>query len=159
MGYAAYLKLEGVAGECSEAGHRDWMPIDSFNQNVCGPQEAGGRTGMSDFSIVRLADRATPRLAKATADGRHFKEAVLELCLPDAAKTRYMEIRLTNVRITNYGLSGAPQNDARTPYENLMLQFETIEWSYFPEAFSGTGKTEAAVCRAAWSANASRAAV
>src|SRR6185295_18668975 len=132
MSYLAWLKLEGIAGECTDAGHKGWMAIDSFNQNVCGPQERSGRTTMTDFAIARLADRATPLLARAAADSRHFKEAVLELCLPDGEKAKYMEIRLTNVRITSYGLSGAPQNDARTPYENMMLPFEKVEWLYFP---------------------------
>lgn len=158
MGYLAYLKLEGIAGECADAGHRDWMAIDSFNQNVCGPQDRGGRTSMTDFAVARLSDRATPHLARAAAEGRHFKESVLELCIPDGAKTKFMEIRLTNVRITSYGISGAPQNDARTPYENMMLQFDRIEWIYFPNAFTASPEKETGVCRTAWCADAKPAA-
>lgn len=158
MSYLAYLKLEGIAGECTDPGHKDWMAIDSFNQNVCGPQDRGGRTSMTDFAVARLADRATPQLARAAADGRHFKEAVLELCIPDGAKTKFMEIRLSKVRITSYGISGAPQNDARTPYENMMLQFEKIEWVYFPNAFAEGPEKESGVCRAAWSSDAKPAA-
>jgi type VI secretion system Hcp family effector len=129
------------------------MSIESFNQNVCGPQERGGRTTMTDVAVARLADRATPQLARATAEGRHFKEAILELCLPEGAKAKFMEIRLANVRITSYGISGAPQNDARTPYENMMLQFEKIEWLYFPSAFEPAREKEAEVCRAGWSSD------
>jgi len=153
MSYLAWLKLEGIAGEGTDAGHKGWMAIDSFNQNVCGPQERSGRTTMTDFAIARLADRATPLLARAAADSRHFKEAVLELCLPDGEKAKYMEIRLTNVRITSYGLSGAPQNDARTPYENMMLSFEKVEWLYFPNAFAADPAKESVVCRADWSSD------
>lgn len=154
MSYLAYLKLEGIAGECADPGHRDWMAIDSFNQNVCGPQDRGGRTSMTDVAVARLADRATPHLARAAADGRHFKEAVLELCIPNGAKTKFMEIRLANVRITNYGISGQPQSDARTPYENMMLQFDKIEWIYYPNAFIEDRERESVVCRAGWSADA-----
>lgn len=150
MSYLAYLKLEGIVGECSDEGHAGWMPLESFNQNLSGPHEQGGRTSMTDLALTRLADQATPQLARATAEGRHFKEAILELCIPDGAKTKYMEIRLTNVRITNYGISGAPQNDSRTPYENLMLSFQKIEWLYFPDAFGAApGKAER-ISRAAW---------
>lgn len=159
MSYLAYLKLEGIAGDCTETGHQDWMVIESFNQNVSGPQDRGGRTSMTDIAITKLADRATPLLARATADGRHFKEAILELCIPDGAKTKFMEIRLSKVRITNYGISGAPQSDTRTPYENLMLGFDKIEWLYFPNAFAPGYEKEAAVCRTAWSADPKAAAV
>lgn len=153
MGYLAYLKLDGIAGECADAGHKGWMAIDSFNQNVCGPQEHGGRTTLTDFAIARLADRATPQLARAAAEARPLGEAVLELCIPDGAKPKFMEIRLANVRIVNYGISGAPQNDARTPYENLMLQFDKVEWIYFPNAFAADPAKEPVVCRAGWSSD------
>jgi type VI secretion system secreted protein Hcp len=154
MSYLAWLKLDGIAGECADAGHKGWMAIDSFNQNVCGPQERGGRTTMTDFAIARLADRATPQLARAAADGRPIEKAVLELCVPDGAKAKFMEFRLTNVRITSYGISGAPQNDARTPYENMMLQFDKVEWLYFPNAFAPEPAAEPAVCRADWTSDA-----
>jgi type VI secretion system Hcp family effector len=159
VSYLAYLKLEGIAGECADAGHKGWLTIDSFNQNVCGPQEGGGRTTMTDVAVVKFADRSSPQLARATAEGRHFKEAILELCLPDGAKPKFMEIRLGNVRITSYGISGAPQNDAQTPYENMMLQFEKVEWLYFPNAFEPAREKEAEVCRAGWSPDCKPAAV
>jgi len=152
VSYHAYLKLEGIAGDCAEPGHKDWMVIESFNQNVNGPQERGGRTAMSDVAITKYADAATPLLARATAEGRHFKEAVIELCVPDGAKPKFLELRLTNVRVTNYGLSGSPQSDTRTPYENLMLGFDKIEWLYFPNAFVPGHEKETAACRTGWSA-------
>ena len=37
MSYVAYLKLEGIAGDCSDAAHRGWMAVDSFSQNLVGP--------------------------------------------------------------------------------------------------------------------------
>jgi type VI secretion system secreted protein Hcp len=159
MSYQAYLKLEGIAGDCAEAAHRDWMIVESFNQNVCGPQERGGRTAMTDIAITKFADRATPLLARATAESRHFKEAILELCVPEGAKPKFLEIRLTNVRVTNYGIAGSPQSDTRTPYENLMLGFDKIEWLYFPNAFVPGHEKETSVCRSAWSADGKVAAV
>jgi len=153
VSYQAYLKLEGIAGDCADPGHKDWMAVESFNQNVNGPQERGSRTSMSDVAVTRLADRATPLLARATAEGRYFKEAVLELCVTDGAKPKFLEIRLTNVRVTNYGISGSPQSDTRTPYESLMLGFDKIEWLYYPNAFVPGHEKETAVCRSGWSAD------
>ena len=153
MSYLAYLKLEGIAGDCDDARHREWLVLESFNQNVCGPQDREGRTSMSDLAVTRFADRATPFLARATAEGRHFKEALIELCLPEGAKPKFLEIRLTNVRVTNYGISGSPRTDTQTPYENLMLGFDKIEWMYFPNAFVPGQEKETAVCRTGWSAD------
>jgi len=154
MSYIAYLKLEGIAGECADAAHKDWMILDSFSQSLAGPQERGGRTNLSDFAINKLVDRSTPLLARATAEGRHFKEAVLELCTNEGSKPKFMEIRFTNVRVSSYGFSGAPQSDARTPYENLTLHFEKIEWLYFPNAFVPGHEKEPMVCKASWADDA-----
>jgi len=159
MSYQAYLKLEGIAGDCTEPAHKDWMVLESFNQNVNGPQERGGRASMTDLAVTKLSDRSTPLLARAAAEGRHFKEAVLELCVPDGAKPKFLEIRITNVRVTNFGISGAPQSDTRTPYENVLLGFDKIEWLYFPNAFVPGHEKETAVCRASWSADGKVAAV
>ena len=153
MSYVAYLKLEGIAGECADAAHRDWMVLDSFSQSLVGPQERGGRTNLSDFALNKLVDRSTPLLARATAEGRHFKEAVIELCTNEGSKPKFMEIRFTNVRLTSYGFSGAPQSDARTPYENFTLQFEKVEWSYFPNAFVPAHEKEPMVCKTAWASD------
>ena len=159
MKYLAYLKLEGISGDCDDAAHKDWMPIDSFSQSLVGPQERGGGTHLSDVAFNRMSDRATPLLARATAEGRHFKEAVLELCLTEGSKPKYLELRLSNVRITNYSLSGSPQSDVRTPYENLMLSFEKIEWLYYPNAFVAGREKEPLVCRTAWAADPKAAVV
>ncbi len=153
MSYVAYLKLEGIAGECGDSSHKDWMLVDSFSQSVAGPQERGGRTMLSDFAINKLVDRSSPALARATAEGRHFKEAVLELCTNEGSKPKYMEIRFTNVRLTSYGFSGSPQSDAKTPYENMTLHFEKVEWMYFPNAFVPGHEKEPMVCKSAWASD------
>jgi len=154
MSYVAYLKLEGIAGDCADPARRGWMAIDSFSQNLVGPQERGGRTHLSDVAFNKLADRSTPLLARATAEARHFKEAVLELCTNEGSKPKFMEIRFENVRISNYAISGSPQSDTRTPYENFMLSFEKVEWLYFPNAFASDGDKEAGVCKTAWPSDA-----
>jgi type VI secretion system secreted protein Hcp len=154
MSYVAYLKLEGIAGDCADPARRGWMAIDSFSHSLVGPQEQGARTHLSDLAFNKLVDRATPLLARATAEGRHFKEAILELCMNEGSKSKFMEMRLTNVRVSNYAVSGSPQSDARTPYENFMLSFEKVEWLYFPNAFAAGADPEAGVCRTAWSADA-----
>jgi len=157
MSYVAYLKLEGIAGDCSDAAHRGWMAVDSFSQSLVGPQERGGRTQLSDVAVNKAVDRSTPLLARATVEGRHFKEAVLELCRNEEAKPKFMEIRLTNVRITSYGVAGTPQIDARMPFENFMLSYEKIEWLYVANASVPGPEKEPVVCKAAWVTDAKAA--
>ncbi|HLY09684.1 MAG TPA: type VI secretion system tube protein Hcp [Planctomycetota bacterium] len=150
MGYATYLKIDGLAGECAEEAHRGWLLVDSFSHTVSHPAQSGG-VSLGDFSIAKYVDRSTPLVARATAEGRLFKEVSLELCRTDDRQAKFMEIRLSKVRVTMHSLSGGPQADVRTPYESINLSYENIEWFYFPAAFEPT--PEAAVeVRTGWSA-------
>jgi type VI secretion system Hcp family effector len=134
VGYTAYLRIDGLAGACVEPDHRHWYSIEGFGQSLNSPSQPSAAPFVSDFNISKLSDRSTPQLARAAAEGRYFKEAVLELRETDGAKAKFMEIRFTKVRITNYSLSGTPGQDIRTPYEGFALGFEKIEWITFPDA-------------------------
>src|SRR5581483_6830408 len=134
MGYLTYLHLDGILGECAEEAHRGWLPIDSFSHSVSNPPQGAG-TFLGDLSIARVVDRATPLLARATAEGRLFREVRLELCRSDESRAKFMEIRLSKARLTMHSLSGSPQADVRAPYESVNLAYEAIEWLYFPAAF------------------------
>ncbi|HVR85877.1 MAG TPA: type VI secretion system tube protein Hcp [Planctomycetota bacterium] len=158
MGYATFLRLDGICGECIEEAHRGWLVVDSFSHSLCGAQPQGGQVTLADLSIARFVDRATPLLAQAAAEGRIFKEAVLELCRTDGTKGKFMEIRLSRVRVTMHSLSGGPQTDMRTPYENLSVGFDKIEWHYYPAAFEAREESGADV-RTGWSSPSALATV
>jgi type VI protein secretion system component Hcp len=83
-----------------------------------------------------------------------FKEAVIQLCRADGSKAKFMEIRLSQVRLTMHSISGGPQGDVRTPYESLSLSFEKIEWFYYPGAFELKAEPEV---RAGWSSQTAAA--
>jgi len=149
MSYATYLHLDGILGECAEEAHRGWLTVDSFSHSVSNPPQGSG-TFLGDLSIARFVDRATPLLARATAEGRLFREVRLELCRTDGSRARFMEIRLSKARLTMHSLSGSPQADVRTPFESVNLTYEKIEWLYFPAAFEPAPEAAAEV-RAGWS--------
>jgi type VI secretion system Hcp family effector len=134
VGYTVYLKIDGLAGDCADPGHRGWYSLDGFGHSLSSPQQRSAAATASDFSVTKLCDRFTPQLARAAADGRYYKEAVIELFQTDGSKTPFMGFRLAKVRITNYSISGAPQGDVRAPYENFAIGFEKIEWVSFPGA-------------------------
>lgn len=154
MGYNTYLKLDGLAGDCAEEAHRGWMTLDSFTHSVCGQQPGGGQVSLSDLSVSKLCDRSTPLLARAAAEGRRFKEARIQLCRTDADKAVFMELRLSQVRVTMHSISGGPQGDLKTPFESLSLGFDKIEWFYYPGAFEPKAEPEV---KAGWSSQAAMA--
>jgi type VI secretion system secreted protein Hcp len=150
MGYTTYLKLDGIPGECAEEAHRGWLAVDSFSHSVSNHPQGNGAT-LGDLSIAKFVDRSTPLIARATAEGRLFQEAILEICRTDGSRARFLEIRLGKVRVTMHSLSGGPQADVRTPYESINLSYEKIEWLYEPGAFSPTPEAAAGIL-AGWNA-------
>jgi len=156
MGYSTYLKIDGLAGDCAEEAHRGWLSVDSFSQAVSGQPMTQGAPHLGELSIAKFVDRATPLFARSTAEGRLFKEAVLELCRTDGTRARFMALKMSNVRVSMHSLAGGNQGDQRTPYENLALCFEKIEWLYYPSAFEPKAESEAEV-RTSWSAQSAKA--
>src|SRR5262249_2645061 len=130
-------------------GQQGWMVIDSFNHTVTGPQPRGGAPILNDLQVCRFADRSTPLLALATAEGRMYRNALVRMVRTDGDRERLRELRLSNVQLTMHSLSGGPAGDVKAPYENLSLHFDKIEWLYYP--------TPSAPVRAGWSAEAAAA--
>ncbi len=137
MAYTLNLRIDGIEGD-----QRDGMALEGFGHNISGATGRSAAPMVSDFSFSRICDRATPLLALAAAEGRYFKGAVLELARTDGDKAKFMEVRLTRIRVTNHNISGAPGGDAKAPYENFGLSFEKIEWVYV----TGPGQE----CRTDW---------
>ena len=156
MGYSTYLKIEGLVGDCAEEAHRGWIAVDSFSHAVTGQPMTQGAPHLGELSIAKLVDRTTPLFARATAEGRLYKEAVLELCRTDGSRARFMALKMSNVRLGMHSLAGGTQGDLRTPYENLALTFEKIEWLYYPSAFEPKAESEAEV-RTSWSVQSAKA--
>lgn len=146
MGYSTYLKIDGVDGECTDEGQQGWMIIDSFSHTVTGPQPRGGAS-LTELQICRFADRATPLLALAAAEGRPYRSAVIRMTRTDGARDRMMELKLSNVTLTMHSMSGGPQGDLKAPYENMSLRFDKIEWVYYttPSTTVKTGFSSDAV--------------
>jgi type VI secretion system Hcp family effector len=125
------------------------MAIDSFNHSVSGPQPRGGAPTLSDLQICRFADRSTPLLALATAEGRRYRSALVRMVRMEGARERLMELKLSNVTLTMHSLAGGPAGDIKAPYENVSVHFDKIEWVYYP--------TPSAPVRTGWSAEAAEA--
>lgn len=156
MGYVSYLKVDGIAGDCAEEGHRGWIPVDSFSHTLSGQSAPTGEVHLGEMQISKFVDRTTPLFARATAEGREFREAVLELCRTDGTRARFMALKLTKVRVSMHSMAGGPQGDMKTPYENLSLMFEKIEWLYYPAAFEPKAEADSEV-RTTWSAHSAKA--
>jgi type VI secretion system secreted protein Hcp len=143
MATDAFLKIDGIPGESSDEKHKDWIEILSYNHGMSQPASAasgtGGRTAqrvsMSDFSVMKVLDKASPHLAQACCDGRHIKEVKVELCEAAGDKHTYMVYTMENVIISSLQPGGSQGGDK--PMESLTFNFGKIKWEYTPTGHDG----------------------
>jgi len=87
MAFDAFMKINGVVGESTDDQHKEWIELLSFSWGVQQPKSvvssagslAAERADFGDFSITKVIDKASPKLATACASGEHFSEVKIEV--------------------------------------------------------------------------------
>ncbi len=133
---AGYLKFDGVDGEATDEGHKDWIELLSFSQSI---QNRGAGVGagasrqrsapvIEDIVVTKELDKSSPKLAEACLSGKVFPKVEIHLTKSSGeGSVTYFKYELKNVYITSYQLGGS--GDDR-PMEQLSLNFEEIKVNY-----------------------------
>lgn len=145
---AAYIKFDGVDGECKDKDHKGWSDLASFGQAV--HQPGGSATGatrrrgdviMEDISCSKELDKASPKIAEAVCKGKVYPKVEIDVTASytDAGRVTYYRYELTNVLVTSYNISGAGQSES-VPMEDFSLNFEEIKVTYTENDSKGKKK-------------------
>src|SRR6266704_1530243 len=133
-----YLKLDGIDGEATAAGHNGDIEVASFKLSVTqrGLNLAGGTAsaGASDFkplTIYKFIDLASPKIFIACASGRLIKTAtlVVESTVADQASSPprpqgpFFKIVLSNVLIANVNEDAATTDQQGNIVETVALSY------------------------------------
>ncbi len=138
MAFDAFVKIDGIDGECSDDKHKQWIEILSYNLGVSQPASAASATGgrsaeradFDDLSIVKVLDISSPILALACCDGRHIKKIEVELCEATGDKHPYMKYILENAIVSGVRPGGASQGGDSKPLEEVSFNYGKIRWEY-----------------------------
>ena len=145
MPFDAFLKINGVPGESSDAKHKDQIEILSYSWGVDQPQTnsasshgslSAERANFHPFVVVKAIDKASPKLAVGCAGGDHYTEAILEICRAGGDKQPYMEYKMTDVMVTSYRPGGTGGGEA-LPLEEVSFSYGKIEWKYTQTKVAG----------------------
>jgi type VI secretion system secreted protein Hcp len=141
MAFDAFLKIAGIDGESTDAAHTAWIEILSFHhglaQSSVGTQASAhgaytsGRVDMSDFTVVKSIDKASPLLALACCKGDHVDDVTVELCRAGGDKQKYMEYKLVDVLVASVRPGGSSKGEG-LPLEEVAFRFGKINWTYIP---------------------------
>ena len=141
---AAFLKFEGIEGESKDKAHRDEIEVFSWswglrNSGTTHTATGGGsgKVSVSDFTITKRTDKASPKLALRTASGLHAPSAKLTVYRESAAGERvpYLVFEFENVIVTSYQTSGSR---TEIPEETITLNFARFTYTYTPTEDDGS---------------------
>ena len=133
-----FLQLGDVVGDATKVGYEKWIDVASWSWGATNPTTVGAGTGISagkvsvsDLSLMKFADSATPRMMDAVAKGAHFPKAALAV-RRSSDGFEYLRIRLEDVMVSSDQLSAGGER----PSESVALSFARYVLDYTP----GPGK-------------------
>jgi type VI secretion system secreted protein Hcp len=132
----AYLYIDGVAGDATDAGHRGWIEVSSFQWGA--GRGIGSPTGgsadressapsVSEIVVTKASDKASPMLSRCAATGCRYGSAILETRKAGGGE-QMARYALSNVTISGY----QPSSGGDRPSESLSLNFTKIEMRAAP---------------------------
>jgi type VI secretion system secreted protein Hcp len=131
---AIYMKIDGINGDATQAQHKDWIVLHSFQwgigRGISTPVGAAQRReasepSVSEVVITKPLDAASVLLCQEAAIGKDGKTVKIDFCRTDKEGTPYLQVILTNTLISGYSTSSA--GDA--PSESISLNFTKVEYS------------------------------
>jgi type VI secretion system secreted protein Hcp len=136
-----FLKIDGIAGEASDAKHKGEIELVSFQWGLTqsGTQAGGGGGGagkvqFQDFNFTQQTQKSSPALMLACASGQHIKGAVLTGRRTGKVQLEFLTIKFTDVLVSSFQ-EAAGGDDA--PLEAVGLDYARIEVTYRPQDTSG----------------------
>jgi type VI secretion system secreted protein Hcp len=139
MAFDAFLKINGVPGESSDAKHSEWIEVLGYTWGVDQPETRSAsshgslsaeRANFHDFVVTKALDKATPKLVVGCASGEHFPDATLEICRAGGDKQPYIEYKLTDVIVRSIKPGGKARDDESIPLEEVAFAYGKIEVKY-----------------------------
>jgi type VI secretion system secreted protein Hcp len=145
MAIDVYLQIEGIKGESTDQGHRDWIEIETCHWGIHQPKSATASTGgghtaeraeLQEITFSKAADLSSPILMQHCAMGKTIPKAKIEFMRADGdgKAIKYFEIELENVLIGSI----SPGIAAGTILsEHVSLKYSKIKWRYTQQKIGG----------------------
>jgi type VI secretion system secreted protein Hcp len=130
MAVDMFLKVDGLDGESVDAKYEKWIEVLSFSWGISdaskvaatpGKLSPARKTTVSDFSIVKFLDKASPKLFEKCCAGDHISELNFSLVRKAGDKQQeYYIIKLNDVLVSGVAPAGSNGSD---PLEQVSFSF------------------------------------
>jgi type VI secretion system secreted protein Hcp len=120
-----YLELDGIPGESTREGHKDWIDVKAFDWNESWPTGTNRPTAGPLF-LQKSADRSTPLIHQYCATGKRIPSAVMHFSRVSEREVILYRIRLLNVTVRR---SESSVDTELGTDDTLSLSYEQIQWT------------------------------
>ena len=130
-----YLKLDSIQGESADDQHKDEIQLLSFswggNQvtSVAGTGGSGaGKVDLSNLSVMKNYDKASPQIFKALVSGTHIKTGVLSAVKAGADGKPFLKISFEELFVTASHISASneiPSESVTFSYNKIKVEYST----------------------------------
>jgi type VI secretion system secreted protein Hcp len=138
-----FLKIDGIEGESQDNKHKGEIDIESFSWGATqsgtiavGGGGGAGKVSMQDFHFAMGANKATPILFLACAQGDHIKNAILTCRKAGKEQQEFLKITMSDVLVSSFQTGGSGAGDV-VPTDQISLNFAKIEVEYKEQDATG----------------------
>jgi len=145
-----FLKVDGANGESTATGHTNEIKIHSFSwgasqtTSVSGSGGSGaGKASLSEISIMKDLDMASPELFKMLLTGKHIATTTLtaQKATGDTSGKPFLTITFNEVFVTSQQISGSSE----IPMESVAFSYNQIKFDYSKQNEQGALTSTGAV--------------
>ncbi|MBA1245062.1 Hcp family type VI secretion system effector [Pseudomonas japonica] len=145
MAFDAYIEIADIPGEVLDDKHKGWIEVLGYEFGATQATSAtatssGGASAegvvLSDFSICKVVDSASPKLFEACCKGTHFKEVTLSVNRAGGKKVAYLTIAMEQVLISSVksvarrNRNGGDNAISDLPLEEISFNYARIKKTY-----------------------------
>lgn len=151
MPITGYVKIEEIKGESKRADHVDeidihsitWSALQQSSANL-GSGRSRGRAQISDITVRKFTDAASPDLWLAVMKAKSFPEVVISVRKDSGdAHIDYLKITLTNAMISGYRMLESEAADPEQMIEEeVSITAEKVNVVYTVQADDHSAGTE-----------------
>ena len=138
-----FLKIDGIAGEATDAKYKGSIMVESFSwgETQAGAFDSGGGGGagqvsMQDFHFTTRYTKASALLFLACATGQHIKKAELFCRKAGGKQEDFLKVTLSELLVSSYQTGGSAGSDI-IPIDQVSLAFSKIEIEYKEQKADG----------------------
>jgi type VI secretion system secreted protein Hcp len=135
---AIYVQIDGIKGNATQEGHKDWLDISSLQWGVSrrlatptgsSINREASEPSVSEVTLTKLLDASSPPIFQQATTGKAggIKTTIHLVTTGDPGLT-YMEYVLENSLISSYSVSSSGDR----PYETIMINFTKITMKFTP---------------------------